>query len=1241
MIGHSNGRPDSIQRGGRAASGRRRRRPWPTLLGVLLFCGLIVGGPLTAAPPAAPTLSGPANGASVTIPLTISWSATGDPAGVGGYNWEVSLSSDFASVIERNPKLLVGLATTSDSVSGLPNGTYFWRVQAVSRTLEPGAWSSPRSFVVTGAGAGVPGSAVLNPPQNATQFHSWETITFTWSAVPGAVDYILQESTDPAFSVDTRVRQVNIPGPTEGISFNPSIQGNFKARVIAVSADGLMGAPSNVVDFSVLDSNPFPSPPTLLGPPNGAALQLPLTLSWTHVPNHQDLGYQVQIATNSSFATLESVYQLTENQKIVPRLTAGTKFWRVRSQHGYIGATEAYTAWSATGTFTVLATPLRMAAVTFPATKFSGGEARGSLDLTGLAPAGGAIVTLTTSHPALLPELPEFREIVAGESSREVLVAPTGFPNSLRGMRVGFVTTPTTVTVTATYNGTSASTTITLLPPRLNDTPLQLAPLQMTGGAASIGIVDLEVGCFAGLCDGLAPPGGFAMSLASSSPAATVPATFTLLEGQGGNSFPIQTSPVTKVTHLTITARAGTATANWRLTLTPAPEPDSLTLQPASTDNGSQGIVRIPLSAMVGHDQLVRVTSSNPAVAQVPEFATINASTDFGRFNITTSPVLAPTVVTISVTGGGVTRTADLTVSSNLPALTALTVSPTSVAGGTNATGTVTLGSAAPSGGVAVSLGSNLPGSAGVPATVTVPAGATSATFTVTTFPVDNTTVQLSATLGSTTQFASLGITSAPALNALALSPTTVTGGSSSTGTVTLSAAAPSGGTVVTLSDDSAAATTPASVTVAAGATSANFTVTTSAVASQTPVVISGSSGGVTRSATLTVNPPTPTAPSLVSPAADATPAQPVAFDWSDVANGAAYEIQIDDSSTIAAPFRANQIVSVSQASIGGLPAQRLWWRVRARNSAGVFGPFSSTQRFTPQAASTTPSLSALAVSPTSLLGGASATGTVTLTAAAPSGGAVVTLTSGNAVATVPASVTVAADATSATFSVTTSAVTAQTAVTLTSAWSSVSRTATLTVNPPASLSSVSLSPTSVTGGSSSTGTVTLTSAAPSGGVSVSLASSSTSAAVPAGVTIAAGATSAPFTTTTTSVGAQTTVTITAAAAGVSRTASLTVNPASTGTLAAPTLISPANDARFDAGQTITFDWSDVTGAATYTIQIDDQDTFPSPLVNQTLTPSTYATSTLPVTLMWFRVRANDASGTPGAWSAVRRFEIR
>src|SRR6185295_17975650 len=186
-------------------------------------------------------------------------------------------------------------------------------------------------------------------------------------------------------------------------------------------------------------------------------------------------------------------------------------------------------------------------------------------------------------RPDLLPELPSSRVVPAGSSSIDVLVAPTGFPNSLRGMRVGFVTTPTPVTITATYNATSVSTTITIVPPKLNDTPFQLFPQMATGGADMLGIVDLEVGCFAGFCDGLAPPGGFQVKLSSSSPSATVPATMTIPAGAGGDQFPIHTSPVSTVTIVTISAQAGSVTANWQLTLTPPPAPDTLTLDPIET----------------------------------------------------------------------------------------------------------------------------------------------------------------------------------------------------------------------------------------------------------------------------------------------------------------------------------------------------------------------------------------------------------------------------------------------------------------------------------------------------------------------------------------------------------------------------------------------------------------------------------------------------------------------------------
>ncbi len=288
-------------------------------------------------------------------------------------------------------------------------------------------------------------------------------------------------------------------------------------------------------------------------------------------------------------------------------------------------------------------------------------------------------------------------------------------------------------------------------------------------------------------------------------------------------------------------------------------------------------------------------------------------------------------------------------------------------------------------------------------------------------------------------------------LGAVAVSPTSVVGGSAATGTVMLSAAAPSGGATVALASNSASASVPASVTVTAGSTTAGFTISTGAVSASTAVTITGSYGGVSRSATLTATAPVPpAAPTLLAPANASTVAQPVGFDWSDVAGAVTYEIQVDDASTFAAPFRASQVVNASQVAIGGLPAQQLWWRVRARNAAGVAGSFSATRRLTPQAAPAAASLASVSVGPISVVGGGGATGTVTLTTAAPASGASVSLSSNSPAAGVPSSVTVTAGSTSATFAVTTSAVTTSTPATVSAAYAGITRTATLTVNPPA-----------------------------------------------------------------------------------------------------------------------------------------------------------------------------------------------
>jgi hypothetical protein len=192
------------------------------------------------------------------------------------------------------------------------------------------------------------------------------------------------------------------------------------------------------------------------------------------------------------------------------------------------------------------------------------------------------------------------------------------------------------------------------------------------------------------------------------------------------------------------------------------------------------------------------------------------------------------------------------------------------------------------------------------------------------------------------------------------------------------------------------------------------------------------------------------------------------------------------------------------------------------------------------------PALASLAASPNPVAGGSSATGSVVLTAAAPSGGALVALTSSNpSLAPVPSSVTVAQGATQATFTIPTASVGAPASATLGASYAGVTKTMLLTVNPAAAaaLASLTITPSAVAGGTPAGGSVRLTAAAPAGGLVVSLTSSDAAiASVPASVTVGAGATSASFTVATTRPRRLTSVTLSARAGAVTKTATLTVS---------------------------------------------------------------------------------------------------
>jgi hypothetical protein len=157
--------------------------------------------------------------------------------------------------------------------------------------------------------------------------------------------------------------------------------------------------------------------------------------------------------------------------------------------------------------------------------------------------------------------------------------------------------------------------------------------------------------------------------------------------------------------------------------------------------------------------------------------------------------------------------------------------------------------------------------------------------------------------------------------------------------------------------------------------------------------------------------------------------------------------VTLSSSNTSAATVPASVIVPAGTAS-ATFPVTT--YAVTANTSATISATYSGLTQTATLTVLAPTALTSVSVSPSSLTGGATTQGTVTLNNQAPSNGAVVTLSSSNtSAATVLANVTVPAGATSATFTVNTSAVTANTTVIISASYQNVTQTANVTVQPP------------------------------------------------------------------------------------------------------------------------------------------------------------------------------------------------
>ncbi|MBZ5634643.1 MAG: hypothetical protein LAO55_16090, partial [Acidobacteriia bacterium] len=382
------------------------------------------------------------------------------------------------------------------------------------------------------------------------------------------------------------------------------------------------------------------------------------------------------------------------------------------------------------------------------------------------------------------------------------------------------------------------------------------------------------------------------------------------------------------------------------------------------------------------------------------------------------------------------------------------------------------------------------------------------------------------------TRTATVNLNAAVAVSSVNCTPGTVNAPGSSACTVTLTGAAPSGGLLVTLSSNNANATVPANVTVGAGATTAGFTATVLSVITNQSALITATSGGQSQSFTLNLVAPAQLSSVSCAPGVLGTGQTTTCTVTLSAFPTGTVTVNLSSSSGLL-PVPAS--VSISGSTTKTFTATA--GTISSNSSATITASYSGQTRTATVNLNAAVVVSSVNCTPGTVNAPGSSACTVTLTGAAPSGGLLVTLSSNNANATVPANVTVGAGATTAGFTATVlSVITNQSAlITATSGGQSQSFTLNLVApSGPAQLSGLGCNPGTLGTGQAATCTVTLT-GVPTGTVTVNLSSSSGLLPVPASVSVSESTTKT-FTVTAGTITSDSSATITSTYNGFTRT---------------------------------------------------------------------------------------------------------
>ncbi len=252
---------------------------------------------------------------------------------------------------------------------------------------------------------------------------------------------------------------------------------------------------------------------------------------------------------------------------------------------------------------------------------------------------------------------------------------------------------------------------------------LTLDPTSVTAGGTARGTVVLSRPAGAG---------GTVVELRSSNPTlAWCAAQITIPQGQTTGVFDIRTA-ANGAGSATITASSGGVSRTATLQVVSPFRVQSVAVSPAAITGGRSATltVRLTMPAPAGGVQVS--LQSNAPQASLPASVIVPAGQSSVSVQVATHPVAQRVHATLTAALNGSQASTTLTISP--PAPISLTLSPSTVAGGSSATASVLLNGSAPPGGLWLRVSHNNPNRVWTPSQVYVPAGMRSVRFTVYTY---------------------------------------------------------------------------------------------------------------------------------------------------------------------------------------------------------------------------------------------------------------------------------------------------------------------------------------------------------------------------------------------------------------------------------------------------------------------------------------------------------------------------